>query len=251
MQKNIKIYKYSKQLSFLKKYFEERETKGNIEKQDEDGKEDHEIEDEYEIENRTDDTEEPNVSNVGEDLQSQSPLTPTYKNTFESITSRLRTSSKKRRRPQQTASAILMEYLIKKNENQATTSTSNVSQHPVDAFLAGVAPTLKTLNPYFLNLAKSEIFATVQRYEMKMLMEQHSYQGRYNQHFARNMTPTSRTPSSVSTPLSSPTETLLDQENVKLQHLQPTREVSSPPMAVSNSITENALRNYDLHFDTN
>lgn len=46
----------------------------------------------------------------------------------------------------------------------------------VDAFLAGVAPTLKTLSPYYLHVAKSEIFGTVQKYEMKMFMEQHSHQ---------------------------------------------------------------------------
>ncbi|EFN68702.1 hypothetical protein EAG_01984, partial [Camponotus floridanus] len=33
--KKIKLYKYSEQLSFIKKYFDERETKGNIESQEE------------------------------------------------------------------------------------------------------------------------------------------------------------------------------------------------------------------------
>lgn len=33
--KKIKFYKYSEQLSFIKKYFDERETKGNIESQEE------------------------------------------------------------------------------------------------------------------------------------------------------------------------------------------------------------------------
>ena len=50
--------------------------------------------------------------------------------------------------PQQTASAKLMEYFISKQDNQ-TTSTS---PHPVDAFLAGIAPTMKTLTPYYLNV---------------------------------------------------------------------------------------------------
>lgn len=77
--------------------------------------------------------------------------------------------------PQQTASSQLMEYLINKNEK-------NTLQHPVDAFLAGVAPTLKTFSSYYLSLAKSEIFATVQKYEIKMIMEQHSHQERSNQY---------------------------------------------------------------------
>lgn len=72
--------------------------------------------------------------------------------------------------PQQTASAIsLEEYLISKQKKQ----TLSTSPHPVDAFLAGIAPTLKTLTPYYLNVAKSEIFATVQKYELQMLTNQH------------------------------------------------------------------------------
>lgn len=46
-----------------------------------------------------------------------------------------------------------MEYLISKIQ-------SNTSQYPVDVFLAGVAPTSKTLSLYYLNLAKSEIVVT-------------------------------------------------------------------------------------------
>lgn len=86
-----------------------------------------------------------------------------------------------------------MEYLINKNES------NNISQHPVDAFLAGIALTLKTLSPYYLSLAKSDIFNTVQKYEMKMLMEQHSYQEMFNQNYNDAL--------SSSTTISTPTET--------------------------------------------
>lgn len=72
---------------------------------------------------------------------------------------------------QQTASSKLMEYLINKNQNNAKNQNNTFSQYPVDAFLAGIASTLKTLSPYYLNLAKSEIFAIVQKYEMKIISE--------------------------------------------------------------------------------
>ncbi|KAJ8867948.1 hypothetical protein PR048_031757 [Dryococelus australis] len=42
--------------------------------------------------------------------------------------------------------------------------------HAVDAFLAGISPTLKTLNPVLLNQAKSRIFSIVQELEMKQLL---------------------------------------------------------------------------------
>ncbi|XP_019532488.3 uncharacterized protein LOC109404084 [Aedes albopictus] len=59
----------------------------------------------------------------------------------------------------------VMEMLAKK-----VISTAE-SHDPVDAFLAGLSPTLKTLHPIYQNLAKSEIFATVQKYEIKQLTE--------------------------------------------------------------------------------
>lgn len=41
--------------------------------------------------------------------------------------------------------------------------------HPVDAFLAGLAPTLKSLSPYHLNIARSKIFNIVQEIEMDQI----------------------------------------------------------------------------------
>jgi hypothetical protein len=113
---------------------------------------------------------------------------------------------------QQTVSAKLLEYLISEAQNAATTSSA---PHPVDAFLAGVAPTLKIRSPYYLNLAKSEIFASVLKYEMKMLMEQHSYEETCASNVLHNITHQPEhysTPSSTaSTPLLPPTPAV--QEN--------------------------------------
>ena len=72
--------------------------------------------------------------------------------------------------PQQIDSVHLMENLSNDQENQRT-------PHPVDAFLAGIAPTLKSLSPYYLNLTKSEIFASVQKHEMEMLLSEHKRGG--------------------------------------------------------------------------
>lgn len=43
--------------------------------------------------------------------------------------------------------------------------------HPVDAFLANVAPTLKKLSYNDLNLAKLEIYHILQKYEMRSINE--------------------------------------------------------------------------------
>jgi hypothetical protein len=51
-----------------------------------------------------------------------------------------------------------MKYVINKSE---TVPTPLTLMHPVDAFVAGIVPNLKTLLPHYLKLAKSKIFATV------------------------------------------------------------------------------------------
>lgn len=172
--KKIKLYKFSKQLNFLKIYMHERETKGNIASEEHEGNNHDDVveQQEDEEENIPKDAGEPTVLDGGlhEDLQTQ-PL-PSPKPSFEAKFKSSAGKSKKKVAPQQTASAKLMEYLISKQENQ----TASTSPHPVDAFLAGIAPTLKTLTPYYLNVAKSEIFATVQKYEMQMLINQHSFE---------------------------------------------------------------------------
>lgn len=78
--------------------------------------------------------------------------------------------------------ASVIDTLHIKDGNQDST------QHSVNAFLAGISPTLKSLSPYYLNLAKSEIFAIVQKYEMKMIMGEYLYQKEPDENLAYKMT---------------------------------------------------------------
>lgn len=211
---------------------DERETKGNIASQqdEENNQDDVAQQHENEEENIADDAGEPTVPDVGlhEDVQTQP--SPSPKPTSEAPRkSSAGKSAKKKVEPKQTASAKLMEYLISKQENQ-TTSTS---PHPVDAFLAGIAPTLKTLTPYYLNVAKSEIFATVQKYEMQMLMNQHSFEGR---------TGPSASVSSASTPLASP--------QPFQEHTTATYEAQHQNLSAYTAIpnSTNSLQNYFSNF---
>lgn len=74
--------------------------------------------------------------------------------------------------PPKTAAASLMEYIVQRNES---TVSLPPPQHPVDAFLAGVAPALKILPPQDWHCAKGEIFAIAQKYEFKELMDQQRF----------------------------------------------------------------------------
>jgi hypothetical protein len=54
-----------------------------------------------------------------------------------------------------------MKYIIENNKKQ------NDYKHPIDAFLEGLAPTLKNLPPSYQHLAKGKIFSVVQELEGK------------------------------------------------------------------------------------
>ncbi|KAK9701591.1 Protein of unknown function (DUF1759) [Popillia japonica] len=129
------------------------------------------------------------------------------------------TRKRKKQAPQQTATAKLMTYLIARNDDQAVTST----QYPVNAFLTGIAPTLKTLNAFYLNLAKLEILYTVQQYEIKCC-EEHSHH-RVFPNLLRCVTPQcdQHSISSNSTPnqLLSPAEILQEHPVYQGQHEPP------------------------------
>ncbi|KAK5641025.1 hypothetical protein RI129_009572 [Pyrocoelia pectoralis] len=65
----------------------------------------------------------------------------------------------------------LMAYTLAEKQAQKDRSSSSekCKIDPVDAFLGGIAPTLKTLDPFLLHEAKGQIFAIVQEYELKQL----------------------------------------------------------------------------------
>lgn len=80
---------------------------------------------------------------------------------------------------QESPSSQLMAYILAEKEVHSK-NTSNLEsssrcksceQHPVDAFLAGIAASLKSLDPVRLLAAKGKIFNVVQEYELQMLTE--------------------------------------------------------------------------------
>lgn len=66
----------------------------------------------------------------------------------------------------ETASSTVMKYLLETKKNNEEKKKTD----PVDAFLLGIGSTMKTFDPYFLNLAKSKIFNIVQDMEMQQIM---------------------------------------------------------------------------------
>ncbi|KAJ8723095.1 hypothetical protein PYW08_003007 [Mythimna loreyi] len=165
-RKSTKPYKYHEQLSFLVKFFDDRNNIENVNDED-----------------VTTQNDESNIPESSLPTQAISPApepypidslifsptpSPVSQHTHTSLTNRYGSSLSSRSRGSRgrkennkdcvrTASSEVMDYLIRQNE------------HPVDIFLASLAPTLKELHPCDLFDAKSEMFAIVQKYESKLL----------------------------------------------------------------------------------
>lgn len=233
--KAVKVYKFAEQLGFLKKIFDERESKTNIEYQDDEA-ETQQFRREEDIDQQniiSNDEETPIVAVQTDADPNQSSNQTTHKRRIQQISS----VSKKRTTPQQSsASAQLMQYLINTKSQEPPPSTLTTC-HPVDAFLAGISATLKTLNPYYLNLAKSEIFNTVQKYEMKMISSESLRDSQFsNLPSPCDITQTSghfsNTSTRISTPMPSP-DPVIDQHH----HIADNHRFSSDKQ-------ENTLQNY-------
>lgn len=166
--KKIKLYKYSNQLSFLQKYLDE--SFSNIENQTGDTLE--EELDEFYAGNICDVYTEENLENETTKERVQKPTTQINKNTvstFRFPSSPCVKAVKKITKTntnEENVSLKLMDFLIKYKQNPKP------AEHPVDAFLSAMAPSLKTLSQYNWHLAKSEIFSVVQKYELKTITGQ-------------------------------------------------------------------------------
>ncbi|XP_012279619.1 uncharacterized protein LOC105699324 [Orussus abietinus] len=172
-----KRYKYESQLSFLVPFIKERETSSSLsnverttgdENDNSDNDENDDIEEDdldqaiiskSEIVETIDDMEHAN-ENIDSDVKS-SKLT----SSLQFKRKRARGTKSIFKNPSATVSATLLRYVLEQKEK-----TNRQPVHPVDAFLAGIAPTLKALSPYHLNIAKSKIFNTLQEIELEQIM---------------------------------------------------------------------------------
>lgn len=130
-----------------------------------------------------------------------SSVTLKKKNTFTKPLLKRKLQRENTKAPE-SASSQLMAYILaeKQAENQAKRPLMEREvQNPVDAFLAGIAPPLKSLHPILFHEAKNRIFSIVQEYELKHLLSNEQM---------RQFPPSSSdsSPTVASTPYTSPVE---------------------------------------------
>lgn len=179
---SIRKYKFEDVLSFLVPFLGEREGVTNVlSQQNEEEVFEHIEENELEtenIENNTDTVlEQPTVE---DEIPSNTPRPPS-RNQFQNTTFTKPKHLKRKiqRIPEsshkihcESPSSQLMAFILA--EKAAEKSALQKEQHAVDAFLAGIAPTLKSLSPELLIEAKGKIFNVVQELELKQLQYNNS-----------------------------------------------------------------------------
>lgn len=156
-----KRYKYHEELSFLRPYFQERETIRYISVESEDSTLDTVLNS-----SSPHSAQSSSLALADEEvvISIPSPVHSSHRTGSLSpaaFSSSLASSQETSDTPK-SAAATLLEYVLKKNQYNST------EEHPIDKILHGIAPTLENLTPYYQNLAKTDIFSIVQKYEMIM-----------------------------------------------------------------------------------
>lgn len=147
--KSGKLYKYAEQLSFLKEFFNTRETRSNIG----DEVRNQDLSGDDEENDNTDNNETQQLSTQVDSPANEQSHCHTLSTPTQTGSLRYSTPSKKlklslqKKNPPKTAAATVMEYLLKEQESMGSPSIQ--SPDPVDAFLSGIAPALKKLPPRY------------------------------------------------------------------------------------------------------
>lgn len=173
--KKMKKYKYEDQLSFLRPYFQERDTISNI------NYEESNTDDEGlgNVENGQNESFEVNVVDKPDITEDDTAIVLQTSAVNRSTSGKIKKRCEEK--PVESASSILMKYFIKENEKEL--KENSPSADPVDSFLNGIGVTMKTFTPFYLNLAKSKIFSIVQDIDMQQIMEnQKPETNSYNNH---------------------------------------------------------------------
>ena len=161
--KKVKAYKYSAEMSFLIKFFDERNTIGNIGKESSTGESSTRpatqiVEESHRVEEIATPPPEPSPSSPS------SPSSPPANETADREKDHQPPTKKKKGSTEQTQTAAsqVLRYLVDKKYEQT---------HPVDAFLNGLSHTIKSLPPPQQNHVKTELFNIVQHYELQYLAQ--------------------------------------------------------------------------------
>lgn len=235
----IKKWKFEDEMSFLLPFMQERNTCSNLKDISDEPNEDEPNEDENndkidkvdnrndmdnnaednEIDNKEDDNENNDKNDDKNDhMNKESHAEDERKKRRKEINRKIITKMAKNKGNTQpeTASAMVMKYLLNKKTAKAQITPSIQQPSAIDTFFSSIAATVKNFSPYYQNIAKSQIFSIISDLEMKQIMQEQPFvvsnTSVQHQHFSQmqsyhtgsyNVSRPSPSPSSSQSPLPS------------------------------------------------
>lgn len=131
----------------------------------------------------------------------------------------------------ETASAVVMKYLLEKKIAKVQMTPPIQQPNAIDTFFSSIAAIVKNFSPYFQNIGKSQIFSIITDLEMKQIMQEQPF-------FVPN-TPTQHStqmplyhtgPYNVSLPLPSPSQSSSLSSSPTIQSVSPSSSKIATPL---------------------
>ncbi|KAG8276269.1 hypothetical protein J6590_069021 [Homalodisca vitripennis] len=140
-------------------------------------------------------------------------------------------------------SSQLMAFILAEKAAEKR-APQQLEQHPVDAFLAGIAPSLKSLNPELLIEAKGKIFNIVQEIELKQV--QFNCQGNFSMgHFMTFSSSSSTSSATRGSPIDETSNADQEYLTCKFRHVRTDTRPSWPHRG--RTVTDSSGLNFDGH----
>ncbi|XP_011138129.1 probable ATP-dependent helicase PF08_0048 isoform X2 [Harpegnathos saltator] len=190
----IKKWRFEDEMSFLLPFMQERDTCSNLEDISDDDNENELNEDEYDDKNddRGDDQNDnrgddrnndkgddrngnKNDDDKDDDVDEELHIENEKKKKEEvnrKIINVARNKGKRYQTQAETASPVMMKYMLDKKTAKEQITRPSQQSSAVDTFFASIALTVKSFSPYYQNIAKSQIFSIISNLEMKQIMQE-------------------------------------------------------------------------------
>ncbi|XP_071637362.1 uncharacterized protein [Temnothorax longispinosus] len=182
----IKKWKFEDEMSFLLPFMQERDTCSNLEDVSDDDNEYEPNEDEYDDTNnereddrnddrrddRNDDKDDDKDDNVDEELHAENEKKRKQKEINRKIITKAKNKENKCQTQPETASAMIIKYLLKKKTAKAQITPPTQQSNAIDTFFSSIAATVNSFSPYYQNIAKSQIFSIIADLEMKQILQE-------------------------------------------------------------------------------
>lgn len=182
----IKKWKFEEEMSFVVPYMQERDTCTNLIDISDDVNEDGPNEKEYDDKNeeegddRSDDKDDDKDDGIdGEDVNESLIEDEKKKKQKEIkrkvITKVARNSGNKCQTQSESASAVMVKYLLEKIIANARITPPTPQPSAIDTFFSSIAATVNNFSPYYQNIAKSQIFSIISELKMKQIMQEQPF----------------------------------------------------------------------------